>query len=77
MKRYVILHWLGVAYADGLHQVAEIVATLDCRHYFVIDTLDDPAIFAEMVRSLGVVIELVEDLTADQASPSAGNDDRR
>ena len=77
MKRYIVLHYLGVEYANGLHEVAEIVATLDCRHYFVIDTLDDPAIFAEMVRSIGVVIELVEDLTDDPASPSADNADRR
>ena len=77
MKRYIVLHYLGVEFASGLHEVAEIVATLDCRHYFLIDTLDDLSIFTDMVRSLDTVVEMVEDLVAASDPESRNNADRR
>lgn len=66
MKRYVIFHAAGVGFADGLYEVAEFVSHLDCRHYFLLDTLDSVSLFASMSRSLSAALEFESlDLSLD------------
>ena len=77
MKRYVIFHSQGVAFADGLHEAAEIVSYLECRHCMVFDTMDDVSIFTEMVHSLDSVMEFFEDLLAGSSEDFGSDADRR
>ena len=66
MKRYVVFHSAGVSFANGLHEIAEVVSNLDCRHYFVLDSLDDISIFVDMVDSLSLSTEFLSDLSDDR-----------
>ena len=68
MKRYVIFHADGVSFASGLHQIAEIVSSFDCRHYFVLDSLDDVSTFVDMVDSISASVEFLSDLDLNLSS---------
>ena len=77
MKRYVIFHSVGVAFANSLREVADIVSYLECRHYMVFDTMDDVSTFTEMVHSLDSAMDFFEDLLAGSSEDFGSDADRR